>query len=161
MYQKGNIYLADWRDRSGARKRKAFGTAAVAEQYEASQKQVARPKKKGAGLQSQAFSRRISKARTVGGGPSGSLSNSTAHSGRATSHPQASSKSTVESGKPKTASRGGTGRKTQSASSSRSTKITAGRSWPIVSLGKQAHVRAISQRRQKSGSKSLKHPHQI
>ena len=44
MFEKGNSYYADWRDRSGKRKRKSFETAEQAEAYEQAQKVVASPK---------------------------------------------------------------------------------------------------------------------
>src|SRR5258708_29534593 len=45
MYEKGNSYYADWRDRAGKRKRKSFETAEQAEAYEQAQKVVAHPKR--------------------------------------------------------------------------------------------------------------------
>ncbi len=47
MFQKGNRFYADWRDRRGARHRRAFTTAAEAEQFEVEQKQRNHPKRKG------------------------------------------------------------------------------------------------------------------
>ncbi|SNT19073.1 hypothetical protein SAMN05421770_10552 [Granulicella rosea] len=52
MYQKGNTYYADWRDRKGVRKRKAFTDENQAQAYEDHQKGVARPKTRREGLQS-------------------------------------------------------------------------------------------------------------
>ena len=45
MFNKGNLYFADWRDRKGIRRRKSFTSAEMAVAYEASQKVTARPKK--------------------------------------------------------------------------------------------------------------------
>lgn len=47
MYEKGNCYFADWRDRKGKRKRKSFSTSEEATAYEAAQKETARPKQGG------------------------------------------------------------------------------------------------------------------
>ena len=44
MFQKGQCYLADWRDKDGKRKRKSFPDAASALAYEAAQKAVPLPK---------------------------------------------------------------------------------------------------------------------
>jgi hypothetical protein len=51
MYQKDNRFYADWRDRRGVRRRKAFTSADAATAYEEEQKNAARPKTRGAGLQ--------------------------------------------------------------------------------------------------------------
>jgi hypothetical protein len=48
MYEKHNRFYADWRDKRGNRKRKAFLTAKDAERYELEQKAKARPKTQGA-----------------------------------------------------------------------------------------------------------------
>lgn len=47
MYQKGNIYLADWRDRKGVRHRKSFDNPEAARVFEDVQRAAHRPKKKG------------------------------------------------------------------------------------------------------------------
>ncbi len=49
MYEKHNRFYADWRDRRGVRRRKAFLTAEDAERYEMEQKAKARPKTQGTG----------------------------------------------------------------------------------------------------------------
>jgi hypothetical protein len=52
MYPKDNRFYADWRDRRGIRKRKAFLTAQDAERYEMEQKAKVRPKTQGTARQS-------------------------------------------------------------------------------------------------------------
>jgi len=47
MYEKHNRFYADWRDRRGNRKRKAFLTAKDTERYELEQKAKARPRTQG------------------------------------------------------------------------------------------------------------------
>lgn len=44
MFQKHNRFYADWKDRRGVRRRKAFVTAREAEVFELTQKSVVRPK---------------------------------------------------------------------------------------------------------------------
>jgi hypothetical protein len=56
MYQKDNRWYADWRDKRGVRRRKAFTTEEAAQQYEDDQKNLSRPKKKGGELRSRASS---------------------------------------------------------------------------------------------------------
>lgn len=48
MFQKGHTFYADWRDRSGTRKRKAFATVKAALKFEAQQKNRRPPKTAGA-----------------------------------------------------------------------------------------------------------------
>lgn len=52
MFEKDNRFYADWRDRKGVRRRKAFTTADAAQLHEETQKNASRPKRKGAGLRS-------------------------------------------------------------------------------------------------------------
>ena len=71
MYQKGNLYYADWRDKKGVRRRKSFSTMEEAEHHEAPQKRTARPKKQRGGLRSKPPSRPSqAKSRTNTGGKS-------------------------------------------------------------------------------------------
>lgn len=51
MFEKHNRFYADWYDRRGVRRRKAFNSSAEAEVFEAEQKAKAHPKKKGTGGQ--------------------------------------------------------------------------------------------------------------
>lgn len=60
MYQKDNRFYADWRDRRGIRRRKAFLTAAEAAEHEERQKVAVRPKAQGAASPSRKHSRRTS-----------------------------------------------------------------------------------------------------
>lgn len=46
MYEKGGKYYADWRDKSGQRKRKSFISGRAALRFEAEQKELAHPKPK-------------------------------------------------------------------------------------------------------------------
>lgn len=52
MFEKDNRFYADWRDRKGVRRRKAFTTADAAQLHEETEKNKARPKKRGAEPQS-------------------------------------------------------------------------------------------------------------
>ena len=58
MFEKAGKYYADWRDRTGARKRKAFKSERAALLYEAQQKELAHPKKKALGAHSRTSSAR-------------------------------------------------------------------------------------------------------
>jgi hypothetical protein len=93
MYQKDNRFYADWRDKRGNRRRKAFTSGEAAQTYEDAQKELARPKALAAGEPSRKSSYRGSsqtRERTGGGtGTSttraGRSSPKLAQSGRATS----------------------------------------------------------------------------
>ena len=52
MFTKGSRFYADWRDKRGTRRRRAFTTAEEATAYEAEQKQRTHPKPKGPALKS-------------------------------------------------------------------------------------------------------------
>lgn len=65
MYQKDNRFYADWRDRRGNRRRKAFLTAAEATEYEERQKVAVRPKAQGVASPSRKPSRRTSERGSV------------------------------------------------------------------------------------------------
>jgi hypothetical protein len=54
MYEKSGKFYADWRDRTGARKRKSFRTARAALLFEREQKELAHPKPKAKGTLSPA-----------------------------------------------------------------------------------------------------------
>ena len=56
MFEKDGKFYADWRDRSGKRKRKSFTSQRAALHYEAEQKELAHPKRKALGRQSRKFS---------------------------------------------------------------------------------------------------------
>ncbi len=56
MFEKSEKFYADWRDRTGTRKRKSFRTARAALQFEAAQKELAHPKQKAQGRPSPKFS---------------------------------------------------------------------------------------------------------
>jgi hypothetical protein len=56
MFEKAGKYYADWRDRTGARKRKAFKSERAALLHESQQKELAHPKKKALGAQLRTFS---------------------------------------------------------------------------------------------------------
>lgn len=49
MYEKSGKFYADWRDRTGARKRRSFKSARAALQFEAEQKEIAHPKRRAKG----------------------------------------------------------------------------------------------------------------
>lgn len=57
MFEKGNRYLADWRDKKGRRRRKSFATPAEAQFYEDAQKASAHPKTRRVGRPSPSPSR--------------------------------------------------------------------------------------------------------
>jgi hypothetical protein len=82
MYQKDNRFYADWRDRRGNRRRKAFLTAADASEYEERQKVAVRPKAEGAASASRKPSRRTSGRGSV---PNKKLSGKTTSTRRALS----------------------------------------------------------------------------
>lgn len=65
MYQKDNRFYADWRDRRGIRRRKAFLTAAEAAEHEERQKVATRPKARGAASPSRKHSGRTSRRGNV------------------------------------------------------------------------------------------------
>jgi len=65
MYEKGNKYLADWRNRKGERRRKSFDTAEAAQAHEDAQKLQARPKQQRGGRVSLPPSRSGSAGRTT------------------------------------------------------------------------------------------------
>lgn len=46
MYEKSGKFYADWRDRTGQRKRKSFNTARAALVFESEQKEIAHPKRR-------------------------------------------------------------------------------------------------------------------
>ena len=127
MFQKGSKYLADWRDRKGARKRKSFDTAKEASAFEDAQKSVARPgKKQGAGQPSRVLSpssSRDKRTQAIGSARSSSsqrrgVSNRTS----STSHTRHSS--TAGSANTKTNSRAGGQRRPPGKSSPISSAIT-------------------------------------
>lgn len=60
MFQKGNLFFADWRNRKGQRLRKSFSNSADALDYEQAQKAAAHPKAKRAAPPSPASSPRSS-----------------------------------------------------------------------------------------------------
>ncbi len=61
MFTKGSRFYADWRDKRGTRRRRAFTTAEEATTYEAEQTQRTHPKPKGPALKSPRSSGPISK----------------------------------------------------------------------------------------------------
>src|SRR5260370_753181 len=63
MFEKQGKFYADWRDQTGARKRKSFTSARAALQFEREQKELAHPKPKARGIRLPgSFSPRSSKA---------------------------------------------------------------------------------------------------
>lgn len=56
MYEKAGKFYADWRDRTGARKRRSFKSERAALRFEAEQKELAHPKKKALGRPLPAYS---------------------------------------------------------------------------------------------------------
>jgi hypothetical protein len=52
MFEKQGKFYADWRDRTGTRKRKAFTSARAALKFEREQKELAHPKQNAKGNQS-------------------------------------------------------------------------------------------------------------
>lgn len=57
MYEKAGKFFADWRDAKGNRKRKSFTSPRAALRFEAEQKELANPKRKGRGTQLPTYSR--------------------------------------------------------------------------------------------------------
>lgn len=112
MFQKGNRYFADWRDRKGVRHRKSFTAAEAATLYE----EAARPKtpgkrqgRSGQPSRPESQSKKSSRGRTKAGQPSDSP-DSVAVSGQRKSTPKQSACSTIKSRPPKATSRAATGR---------------------------------------------------
>ena len=58
MFEKQGKFYADWRDRTGRRKRKSFDTAKAALRFEEEQKEIARPRLRLVGRTSRDYSTR-------------------------------------------------------------------------------------------------------
>jgi hypothetical protein len=101
MYEKAGKYYADWRDRSGKRKRKSFASRRAALTFEEEQKEIAHPKSTARGRISRiSFSSNFQGGtRARSGARLGSSSPRVATSNRANSAPPTSKKLTTPSGK--------------------------------------------------------------
>lgn len=149
MYEKHNRFYADWRDRRGVRRRKAFTTADAATAHEVAQKAVARPHGGAVALPSQPSSRGTSKppsrpARTsTSSSQKNTSSRSQGRSARATSVKQTSSKSSRKGRTSRKAPATVSARRTN-ASSTTSTKSTARRRSRSTSLASSLRPRAPS-----------------
>jgi hypothetical protein len=65
MFEKQGKYYADWRDRTGVRKRKSFSTARAALRFESEQKDTAHSKPTAQRLHSPKYSAPASKSRAA------------------------------------------------------------------------------------------------
>lgn len=132
MFEKAGKFYADWRDKSGQRKRKSFNTAKAARVFEQEQKEATHPKPKGRAQQLPRYST------PAQGAPAAVITISTrrdrsspspGHSNQSNSRPRTSTTPTGKSSKAQTATQPARGGQQQSAASSvRSGKTTAQRS---------------------------------
>jgi hypothetical protein len=101
VYQKGNQYLADWRDRKGTRKRKSFTTPEEAPAYEQAEKGTARPKARLAAAKQSPMPSAVSRGANTSGathsGPRAESSPSADRSRRANSTSGTSTRSAEKS----------------------------------------------------------------
>ena len=113
MYQKGDLYYADWYERNGKRKRKSFLDAEAARAYECAKKEAVRPgKRQGEGQRLQTFSPQASKPEFIHAttGQQKRLSNYMGESGRVILDRHTSKISTSKSTQAGVPSQGATGR---------------------------------------------------
>lgn len=149
MFEKQGKFYADWRDRTGKRKRKAFTSERAAIRYEDEQKALAHPKKRREGrhwLGSSPQSTAISHPAIVTPGQAAPSSLKLVPSRRANSQPPTSRKSTIKSAPASTPTPAK--RTTQTASeknSAGSGKRTAQKSSTTKSSVTPAQGRATSQ----------------
>lgn len=156
MYMKGNLYLADWYDRKGKRKRKSFATAAAAQAYEDSQKAIVRPKKKGEGqpLRKLSPDSSASGGEVRKGGQYARSSRSLAQSDHATLPRSTSTRSTRTRSKAKAPSQGRPAPPPSAVSSATFTRTMGQHVSKRKSSTKPSRARGTSRPRQKSGRES-------
>ena len=154
MIQKGNRYLADWRDRKGVRKRKSFTTPEEAQSFEDAQKGQARPPVRG-GRNCSKPSRRssLSAKKAPGTEQQSSSSPSRPASNRANSARRKSPKSTNGASTQKARSRSAAAPSPRGKSSATSGKSSVRQSSDTSSSSRRNRVHATSQSRNKKGKR--------
>ncbi len=158
MFQKGEAYFADWRDRKGKRKRKSFETPESAIAYEDAQKAVARPKPNRAAVSRSLRPSLVSSPRpsktVMQHGPQKPSSASAGHSRQANSRQTTSKRSTSQS-PPASHLLSATGKQRRSSvSSSTLRSITGQQTSRISSYVRPCRAQETSPPPQRKGCKS-------